>query len=113
MFCIDPSKFDIRGDTYSPSSKNLVISFNIPEAECRDSEYDLECVTTRAFQETLANKDIFTFYNRVRFVADGYGDGTHIIKETVLEWYEFPKITTVRNFLIKEEILVREDNLLM
>lgn len=114
MYCIDPSKFKIRGDSYSQTSfANFRLTFNIPEEKCRENEYDLECVTTREFFETVENKRIFTFRNRVRFNAEGYGEGAHIIKETVLQQYEFPKTATQKNYLVREDILEREDSLFM
>lgn len=70
MYCIDPSKFYIRGDLYSSTFARLQVSFSIPESECRESDYDLDCVTTRAFDDLMLGKNIFTFYNRIRFDAD-------------------------------------------
>ena len=61
MICIDPAKLMIRGDLFSVTPAFLLISFKIPEAKCRGGEYDLDCVTTKAFDDTLLFKKFFTF----------------------------------------------------
>ena len=98
MYCIDPSKFYIRGDLYASSNARLAIDFSIPESLCRNDEYDMECVTTRDFDNSMASKYIFTYHNRVRFDADKYTENAHVIPETVFKWFKFPTTAKVMDF---------------
>ena len=52
--CFDHSNLKIKGSFNSIDYSRIVITFKIPDAECRYDPYDAECVTSEEFEKKLA-----------------------------------------------------------
>ena len=48
--CIDYSKVKMQGNTLAQRYQRVTIDFIIPESECRNEKYDIQCVTSEEYE---------------------------------------------------------------
>ena len=51
--CFDHSNLEIKGGFDSINFSRVMIEFRIPEAECRNGDYDSECVVSADYESRL------------------------------------------------------------
>ena len=94
FICLDNSELLLQGNYNSRNMKTFGVMFGIKDEHCRNGEYDTQCVTTREFDQRISNISILTLTNQRRFVSEKY-DGTPIVEESIITWYEFPRLDNI------------------
>ena len=51
MLCPDYTNLSILGEYDSPQTIRPSISFRIPDKECRNDPYDIECIASKEYED--------------------------------------------------------------